>query len=107
MSLAPGASVQLWMVAHRTDGSQVDITSTGRFISQSPETIAVSPDGIATGLKLGEARVSGDNGQFSHGREIVVVPPDTPHRFVNTGDEPLRLIAIHASSRFVTEWLEG
>jgi mannose-6-phosphate isomerase-like protein (cupin superfamily) len=38
--------------------------------------------------------------------EIVVVPPDTPHRFVNSGEGPLRLIAIHASSRFVTEWLE-
>ena len=37
---------------------------------------------------------------------IVVVPPGQPHKFVNSGDGPLRLIAIHANSRFVTEWLE-
>jgi mannose-6-phosphate isomerase-like protein (cupin superfamily) len=38
--------------------------------------------------------------------EIVVIPPDTPHRFVNSGDGPLRQVDIHLSSRFVTEWLE-
>jgi mannose-6-phosphate isomerase-like protein (cupin superfamily) len=38
--------------------------------------------------------------------EVVVVPPDTPHRFVNSGAGPLRQIAIHVNSRFVTEWLE-
>jgi mannose-6-phosphate isomerase-like protein (cupin superfamily) len=38
--------------------------------------------------------------------EIVVVPPNTPHRFVNSGDGPLRQVDIHVSPRFVTEWLE-
>ena len=38
-------------------------------------------------------------------REIVIVPRDTPHKFVNSGDSPLRQIAIHVSPRFVTEWL--
>jgi NADPH:quinone reductase-like Zn-dependent oxidoreductase len=42
-----------------------------------------------------------------HGGEIVVVPPDTPHRFLNTGQDPLRLISIHLSPRFVTEWLDA
>jgi quercetin dioxygenase-like cupin family protein len=37
---------------------------------------------------------------------FIVVPPNTPHRFVNSGDGPLRQIDIHVSSRFVTEWLE-
>ena len=37
--------------------------------------------------------------------EIVVVPPGTPHRFVNTGDGALRQVDIHVSPHFDTEWL--
>jgi mannose-6-phosphate isomerase-like protein (cupin superfamily) len=32
---------------------------------------------------------------------IVVIPADTPHRFVNSGDTMLRQIDIHASPRFI------
>jgi quercetin dioxygenase-like cupin family protein len=32
---------------------------------------------------------------------IVVIPANTPHRFVNTGDTSLRQIDIHASPRFI------
>jgi len=32
---------------------------------------------------------------------IVVIPADTPHRFVNSGDTTLRQIDIHASPRFI------
>ena len=32
---------------------------------------------------------------------IVVIPANTPHRFVNTGDTALRQIDIHASPRFI------
>lgn len=34
---------------------------------------------------------------------IVVIPPNTPHRFINSGDSPLRQIDIHASPRFIQE----
>jgi quercetin dioxygenase-like cupin family protein len=37
--------------------------------------------------------------------EIVVIPAGQPHAFVNSGDEPLRQLDIHASPRFATEWL--
>jgi mannose-6-phosphate isomerase-like protein (cupin superfamily) len=37
---------------------------------------------------------------------VVVVPPGTPHKFVNAGDGPLRLVAIHLSAQIVGEWLE-
>jgi mannose-6-phosphate isomerase-like protein (cupin superfamily) len=49
---------------------------------------------------------AGDEEREVRTGEVVVIPPDTPHRFVNSGAEPLRLIAIHVNSRFVTEWLE-
>jgi mannose-6-phosphate isomerase-like protein (cupin superfamily) len=32
---------------------------------------------------------------------IVVIPADTPHRFVNSGDTILRQIDVHASAKFV------
>jgi quercetin dioxygenase-like cupin family protein len=32
---------------------------------------------------------------------IAVIPANTPHRFVNSGDTILRQIDIHASSRFI------
>lgn len=38
--------------------------------------------------------------------QIIIAPSDTPHKFINSGEEPLRQIDIHASKRFITEWLE-
>jgi hypothetical protein len=37
---------------------------------------------------------------------VVVALAGEPHAFVNSGDGPLRSVNIHASPRFVTEWLE-
>ena len=37
--------------------------------------------------------------------DVVVVPPRTPHRFVNGGAGRLRLVAIHHAARIETEWL--
>jgi mannose-6-phosphate isomerase-like protein (cupin superfamily) len=33
-------------------------------------------------------------------------PAGVPHGFVNSGSEQLRMVAIHVSPTFVTEWLE-
>ena len=38
--------------------------------------------------------------------QIIIVPADTPHKFVNSGDGKLRQVDIHLSQRFITEWLE-
>ncbi|HEU0115108.1 MAG TPA: cupin domain-containing protein [Thermomicrobiales bacterium] len=42
----------------------------------------------------------------AHGGQIVVAPADIPHKFVNSGSGRLRQTDIHASNRFITEWLE-
>jgi mannose-6-phosphate isomerase-like protein (cupin superfamily) len=49
---------------------------------------------------------AGDETLEVSGGQIVIVPPDTPHKFVNAGQSPLRLIAIRPSGRMITEWLE-
>jgi mannose-6-phosphate isomerase-like protein (cupin superfamily) len=38
--------------------------------------------------------------------DIVIVPPDTPHKFTNNGPERAHLVCIHANPKFETEWLE-
>ena len=38
--------------------------------------------------------------------QIIVVPPETPHKFVNIGAGQLKQVDIHASPRFITDWLE-
>jgi len=40
------------------------------------------------------------------GGQILVVPEGVAHKFVNSGTGRLRQVDIHASGRFVTEWLE-
>ncbi len=40
------------------------------------------------------------------GGQVVVVPAGIAHKFVNSGTGRLRQVDIHASERFVTEWLE-
>jgi mannose-6-phosphate isomerase-like protein (cupin superfamily) len=38
--------------------------------------------------------------------DIVIVPPELPHKFTNNGPGPANLVCVHASPTFVTEWLE-
>ena len=38
--------------------------------------------------------------------DVVVVPPDEPHAFVNSGTDRLRQIDVHLSPRFDTVWLD-
>ena len=49
---------------------------------------------------------AGDDVIEASGGQVVVVPAGVPHKFVNSGAGRLRQVDIHASSRFITEWLE-
>jgi len=63
------------------------------------EEIFVIQEGIAT-FTVGDQTIE------AHGGQVLVVPGGIPHKFVNTGENPLRQVDIHASDRFITEWLE-
>lgn len=63
------------------------------------EEVFIVLEGRAT-FTVGETEVEARAGQ------IVIAPPNAPHKFVNTGDGPLRQIDIHANGEFITEWLE-
>ena len=47
--------------------------------------------------------VAGDEQRDVKAGDIIVIPAGTPHRFVNSGDTPLRQIDIHVNPKFVTE----
>ena len=49
---------------------------------------------------------AGDDVIEAKAGQVVVVPAGVAHKFVNSGAGRLRQIDIHASERFVTEWLE-
>jgi mannose-6-phosphate isomerase-like protein (cupin superfamily) len=49
---------------------------------------------------------AGDDVIEASGGQVVVVPAGVPHRFVNSGAGRLGQVDIHASERFITQWLE-
>ena len=63
------------------------------------EEVFVVQEGTAT-FTAGDEQIEVKGGQ------VVVVPAGVAHKFVNSGEERLRQVDIHASERFVTEWLE-
>ncbi len=38
--------------------------------------------------------------------DIVIAPPDVPHKFTNDGPGRSNMVCIHANPTMVTEWLE-
>ncbi len=42
----------------------------------------------------------------AHTGQIIIVPADTPHKFMNASHSQLRQIDIHVSKQFITHWLE-
>lgn len=41
-----------------------------------------------------------------HAGQIILIPADVPHKFMNLSDQRLRQIDIHLSKQFITHWLE-
>jgi mannose-6-phosphate isomerase-like protein (cupin superfamily) len=63
------------------------------------EEVFVVQEGSAT-FTAGDEEIEVSGGQ------VVVVPAGVAHKFVNSGTGRLRQVDIHASERFITEWLE-
>jgi mannose-6-phosphate isomerase-like protein (cupin superfamily) len=63
------------------------------------EEVFIVLEGQAT-FSIGSDSVDAQAGQ------VLIVQPGMPHKFINSGSGRLRQIDIHASDRFVTEWLE-
>jgi quercetin dioxygenase-like cupin family protein len=58
-------------------------------------------------LQSGRARfeLGGEHVEAAPG-DVVVAPPETPHKFQVVGDERLHMVTIHAAASMETTWLE-
>ena len=58
-------------------------------------------------VRSGKARFTADGEELEAGAgDILVVGPETPHKFKNAGSERLDIVCIHASPRMIQEDLE-
>lgn len=64
------------------------------------EEVFIVQEGKLT-FTIGDSIIEASAGQ------IVIVPPDVPHKFVNSSSEATRHVDIHVSPRMITTWLEG
>lgn len=62
-----------------------------------PETCIVLSGRVAMVVD-GEEMVAGAG-------DIAVIGPATPHRFTAVGEERLEMVCVHASDRFIMEWV--
>jgi mannose-6-phosphate isomerase-like protein (cupin superfamily) len=96
--------------ARRFEGKEHDATASFFVNTHAPgegpslhvhpyEEIFILLDGQAT-FRRGDGEIDAQAG------EIVIVPPNTPHGFTNTGDERLLFVSIHPAPEMVQEDLE-
>ena len=96
--------------ARRFEGKEHDATASFFVNTHAPgegpvlhvhpyEEIFILLDGQAT-FRRGDEQVAAQAG------EIVIVPPNTPHGFTNTGDERLLFVSIHPAPEMQQENLE-
>jgi hypothetical protein len=81
VSIAPEQSVQLIATAVRSDGSMENVTSQAQWSSSDAGLVRVSPGGLATAMRVGEASVDasyqGPNGTVYATASVVVLVPGT------------------------------
>jgi mannose-6-phosphate isomerase-like protein (cupin superfamily) len=63
------------------------------------QEIFIIQEGSAT-FTVGSTSLEAQAGQ------IIMVPGDVPHKFINSGERQLRQIDIHLNKQFITIWLE-
>jgi mannose-6-phosphate isomerase-like protein (cupin superfamily) len=70
----------------------------GLHVHPYPE-VFILMDGQAT-FRVGDQTIA------AHAGQIVIGPARMPHKFTNTGTEPLRMVSIHVSDHLDQEFLE-
>lgn len=63
------------------------------------EEVFIIQEGIST-FTVGSVTLEARAGQ------IIIVPAEVPHKFMNLSDKQLKQIDIHVNKQFITDWLE-
>lgn len=93
-SVAPGQSAQLTAIAHRSDGTTLDVTSTANWRSPNTTAVSISTSGVITGLNLGESYISASSGGRSSTKEVIVVPTGTYRLVGLVGEADLQTVGV-------------
>ncbi len=98
--------------AHRFEGQDHGAVGVSFFLVDAPPgsgpnlhthpyaEVFVIHDGAVT-FTVGDETIEATAGQ------IIIVPPNTPHKYVNAGTTPARHIDLHTIGRMDTTWLAG
>ena len=105
--LEPSGSSSYVFEGYRYGATNISLHLTDLAPGQGPplhrhpyEEVFVVSEGQAT-YTIGETTVEVRAGQ------IVLVPAGMPHKFINSGEGPLRQTSIHPSSHMIEELLES
>ena len=79
----------------------VDMPSGGsiRRHTHPYKEIFIIQEGVAT-FTVGSTTLE------AHAGQIIIVPADVPHRFMNRSEKRLQQVDIHINKEFITHWLE-
>jgi mannose-6-phosphate isomerase-like protein (cupin superfamily) len=79
----------------------VDMPSGGtiRLHKRPYKEIFIIQEGVAT-FTVGSTALE------AHAGQIIIVPADVPHKFMNRSDGRLKQTDIHVNRQFITHWLE-
>ena len=76
-----GSRQRMTVRAHYSDGSERDVTKWALFLSNNENSAAISPDGLVTAGKRGEAFVMARFATFTVGSQVIVIPNNLKYEF--------------------------
>ena len=82
--LEEGTKQQLVARAKYTDGTERDVTHLAVFLSNNDNSATVTPDGLVTAGKRGEAFVMARFATFTIGTQAIVIPKDVKYAWPST-----------------------
>jgi quercetin dioxygenase-like cupin family protein len=89
-----------------TIGSPVSILRVSIDVDGAGPRLHTHPYAETFVILAGRARFTlGDTERDGAAGDVLVAPPNVPHAFRVIGPETYRAVHVHASERFVTEWL--
>ena len=109
MKVVKSADLPWSEIAHELVGSDFGLGVTLLFVAAEPgrgPRLHKHPYAEVFIIQEGRATFTTGDEQVELGPgSVLIVEPEEPHAFVNTGSETLRQIDIHLSADFSTEWL--
>ncbi len=108
--IIPFSDFQINSTAYRFEGKNYDVAASFFLVHTLPgkgPALHIHPYEEIFIVQEGQVTfVVGTETLTVTGGHVVIVPPQTPHKFTNTGTTPLRQLSIHPSKEIIQTWLE-